>query len=136
MITFKQKEYSNADVEVFHSFLSELNGFVVKCKILHWAASKNDIHTRLDEFHEILGDYQDALAEGFMGILGKIEASEIGCVLPDTNEPGEFIRLVESRTSAFHDLIPESVEFKGILSDNESFIQNIQKYKYLFSLCQ
>ena len=58
--------------QLFIDFLNQIEGWKTKCKNLHWAAPKKNIHVYLDEFLEILSDYQDSLAEGYMGILGTI----------------------------------------------------------------
>lgn len=54
--------------QLFIDFLNQIEGWKTKCKNLHWAAPKKNIHVYLDEFLEILSDYQDSLAEGYMGI--------------------------------------------------------------------
>lgn len=58
--------------QFFINFLNQLEGWKTKCKNLHWAAPKKNIHVYLDEFLSILSSYQDSLAEGYMGILGKM----------------------------------------------------------------
>ena len=47
-----------------------------------------------------------------------------------------FIEEVIEETKKFYGLIPEGTEFKGITSEAETFIQNCQKYHYLFGLCE
>ena len=63
--------------QFFINFLNQLEGWKTKCKNLHWAAPKKNIHVYLDEFLDILSDYQDGLAEGYMGILGKMLLREL-----------------------------------------------------------
>ena len=138
MINFKHRTYSEdegLDKSAFLSFLTDLNGYTIKCKILHWAAPKNDIHARLDEFYEILAEYSDAFAEGFMGILGKFGPRDVGCSVSSATSAMELVSDIEERVTDFYDSLPDDVKFKGINSDLDSFIQDIQKYKYLFSLC-
>ncbi len=135
MTQFKQKTYSEGDRDIFLNFIGKLSGFIVKSKDLHWAAPKKNIHVYLDEFHDILGDYQDELAEGYMGILGQMGPDDVpfqGC---GESNADSFIEAVLNATKDFYVQIPEGSEFKGITGETESFIQNINKYKYLFSLC-
>lgn len=54
--------------QLFIDFLNQIEGWKTKCKNLHWAAPKKNIHVYLDEFLEILSDCQDSLAEGCMDI--------------------------------------------------------------------
>lgn len=47
----------------------------------------------------------------------------------------DFISEVKSATIAFYDKITQETVYKGIASECETFIQNINKYDYLFHLC-
>ena len=42
--------------QFFINFLNQLEGWKTKCKNLHWAAPKKNIHVYLDEFLEVLCD--------------------------------------------------------------------------------
>ena len=131
---------SSRNIEVsgsqfFINFLNQLEGWKTKCKNLHWAAPKKNIHVYLDEFLSVLSDYQDGLAEGYMGILGKMQPNVIKGVPSDALNAIDFIEEVKAATLDFYKSIPEDIVYKGITSECETFIQNINKYKYLFSLC-
>jgi hypothetical protein len=80
-------------------------------------------------------DYQDSLAEGYMGILGKMQPNAIKGTSSDALNAYTFIAEVKSATLAFYAKIPQDVIYKGITSECETFIQNINKYDYLFHLC-
>lgn len=131
----KQEDPNMNPSDFFISFLNRLEGWKTKCKNLHWAAPKKNIHVYLDEFLSILSDYQDSLAEGCMGILGKMQPNVIKGVPSDTLNAIDFINEVRGATVAFYDKIPQETVYKGITSECETFIQNINKYKYLFELC-
>ncbi len=121
--------------QLFIDFLNKLEGWKTKCKNLHWAAPKKNIHVYLDEFLEILSDYQDGLAEGYMGILGKMQPNVIKGTSSEALNAFDFISEVKYGTIDFYKKIPEDVIYKGIASECETFIQNINKYDYLFHLC-
>lgn len=121
--------------QFFINFLNQLEGWKTKCKNLHWAAPKKNIHVYLDEFLSILSSYQDSLAEGYMGILGKMQPNVIKGTSSNTLNANDFIEEVKAGTLSFYDKIPKETVYKGITSECETFIQNINKYKYLFSLC-
>lgn len=131
----KQEDPSMNPSEFFINFLNRLEGWKTKCKNLHWAASKKNIHVYLDEFLDVLSDYQDGLAEGYMGILGKMQPNAIKGVPSDSLNAIDFINEVRGATIIFYDKIPQETIYKGIASECETFIQNINKYKYLFELC-
>ena len=121
--------------QIFIDFLNQIEGWKTKCKNLHWAAPKKNIHVYLDEFLDILSDYQDSLAEGYMGILGKMQPNVIKGTSSDALNALDFISEVKSATIAFYDKIPQETIYKGITSECETSIQNINKYDYLFHLC-
>lgn len=131
----KSDEMISTPSELFINFINRLEGWKTKCKNLHWAAPKKNIHVYLDEFLDILSDYQDSLAEGYMGILGRMQPNVIKGTSSDSLNAIDFINEVRTNTLSFYDKIPQESIYKGITSECETFIQNINKYKYLFELC-
>lgn len=121
--------------QFFISFINLLEGWKTKCKNLHWAAPKKNIHVYLDEFLEILSEYQDGLAEEYQGLLGHMQPNVIKGTPSDTLNAMDFILEVKAGTTKFYENIPEGVMYAGIRSECETFIHNILKYKYLFELC-
>lgn len=128
MIAFKQNS-------TCIKFICALEGFKTRCKNLHWAAPKKNIHVYLDEFLDILSDYQDALAEGYMGIVRQMDANDINGIPCDADNALSFINEVIDRTLEFIDSLPNESRWAGIKSETETLIQNEYKYKYLFGLC-
>lgn len=120
---------------IFIEFLNRLEGWKTRCKNLHWAAPKKNIHVYLDEFLNVLSEYQDSLAEGYMGILGKMNPTCISAIAPIANNAMDLIKEIRKDTLNFYDNIPSGAIYKGVASECETFIQNINKYCYLFSLC-
>lgn len=121
--------------QLFIGFINRLEGWKTKCKNLHWAAPKKNIHVYLDEFLDEIVAYQDGLAEEYMGILGKMQPNAVKGVPSDTLNANDFIREVRDTTLLFYDKIPSDTIYKGIASECEAFIHTINKYTYLFSLC-
>lgn len=120
--------------QFFINFLNQLEGWKTKCKNLHWAAPKKNIHVYLDEFLEIISDYQDSLAEEYQGLLGHMAPNVIRGIGSDTLNAVDFIKEVKERTLKFYEAIPSGPAYSGIKSECETFIHNILKYKYLFEL--
>lgn len=131
----KDNKTEENPTQLFINFLNRLEGWKTKCKNLHWAAPKKNIHVYLDEFLDIMSDYQDGLAEGYMGILGKMQPNAIKGIVSDTLNAYDFIAEVKTGTIEFYNKIPQDTIYKGIASECETFIQNINKYDYLFHLC-
>lgn len=123
-------------------FISKLEAFKTKCKNLHWAAPNEMIHVRLDELLGIISDYEDSIAEEIMGMTCKFKPTDINPspysnIMSLTNAT-DFIDTLGKETHKFYGeflLSQEDCEFAGLKSETENFIHNINKYKYLFSLC-
>lgn len=116
-------------------FLCKIEGWKTKCKNLHWAAPNDTIHRRLDDLNEILSDYQDTLAEDYMGIYGKVRPDILNGIPSDKLDAMSFVDEVISATLAFYESIETTSICSGIKSETETFIHNLNKIKYLFSLC-
>lgn len=119
----------------FIGFINQIEGWKTKCKNLHWAAPKKNIHVYLDDFLDVLSDYQDSLAEGYMGILGQMAPNAVKGIPCECLNAIDFINEVRVKTVEFYDSLPTETVYKGIASECETFIQNINKFSYLFSLC-
>lgn len=119
----------------FINFINQIEGWKTKCKNLHWAAPKKNIHVYLDDFLDVLSDYQDSLAEGYMGILGQMAPNAVKGIPCECLNAIDFINEVKVKTVEFYDSLPTETIYKGIASECETFIQNINKFHYLFSLC-
>ena len=120
--------------QFFINFLNQLEGWKTKCKNLHWAAPKKNIHVYLDEFLDIISDYQDSLAEDYQGILGHMQPNVIKGIPCESLNGIDFIKEVSIKTKEFYNKIPSDIDYVGIKSETETFIHNIKKYKYLFEL--
>ena len=120
----------------FIVFISRIEGWKTRCKNLHWAAPRKNIHVYLDEFLDIMSDYQDALAEDSMGIMGKMAPDTVSGLFSQSKDAWSFIEEVLEGTISFYKSIPEDTVYAGIRSETETFIHNILKYRYLFSLCK
>ena len=130
---FKTSQDENPS-QFFISFINLLEGWKTKCKNLHWAAHKKNIHVYLDEFLGVISDYQDGLAEEYQGLLGHMQPNVIKGTPSDVLNAMDFINEVKAGTTKFYENIPEGTLYAGIRSECETFIHNILKYKYLFEL--
>lgn len=120
----------------FLDFICKLEGWKTKCKNLHWAAPKKNVHVYLDEFLEVISDYQDTVAEGIMGVLSvHLGPSDVKGDPGNAQNAQQFVDEVKAGTLSFYKQIPESPLYAGLKSECETFIQNVNKYDYLFSLC-
>ena len=127
---------SGSDTQVYIDFLCRLEGWKTRCKNLHWAAPKKNIHVYLDEFFFFFSGFQDALAEDIMGLLGsRLSPNSINGTSCSSDNAIDFINQVNTATIIFYNKISDNPNYVGIKSETETFIHNIKKYNYLFNLC-
>lgn len=119
----------------FIDFINLVEGWKTKCKNLHWAAPKKNIHVYLDDFLSVLSDFQDSITEDYMGITGKLQPNVVKGVSCECTNALDFIEEVKTGTISFYDNLPKETIYKGITSETETFIHDIAKYTYLFKLC-
>ena len=133
--TISKSETSGNPTDLYINFLCQIEGWKTKCKNLHWAAQNDSIHRRLDDLADVLSSYQDALAEDYMGINGRIRPDILTGISSNAIEPNTFISEIIENTLSFYSQIDSNVVYAGIKSETETFIHNLNKIKYLFSLC-
>ena len=133
--TISKSETNGNPTDLYINFLCQIEGWKTKCKNLHWAAQNDSIHRRLDDLADALSSYQDALAEDYMGINGRVRPDILTGISSNAIEPNTFISEIIENTLSFYSQIDSSVVYAGIKSETETFIHNLNKIKYLFSLC-
>lgn len=133
--TISKSETNGNPTDLYINFLCQIEGWKTKCKNLHWAAQNDSIHRRLDDLADVLSSYQDALAEDYMGINGRVRPDILMGISSNAIEPNTFISEIIENTLGFYSQIDSSVVYAGIKSETETFIHNLNKIKYLFSLC-
>lgn len=133
--TISKSETNGNSTDLYINFLCQIEGWKTKCKNLHWAAQNDSIHRRLDDLADVLSSYQDALAEDYMGINGRVRPDILMGISSNAIEPNTFISEIIENTLSFYSQIDSSAVYAGIKSETETFIHNLNKIKYLFSLC-
>lgn len=123
-------------------FINLIEGTKSICKALHWQSpslkvnDKRGAHLYLDDFHDVLSDYQDTLAESSQGILGVFLNPKVvkGNVSKEITSPMELVDFLIENTTYFYDNLPKDTIWTGVKSETETFIKDLNKYKYLFSM--
>ena len=133
--TISKSETNGNPTDLYINFLCQIEGWKTKCKNLHWAAQNDSIHRRLDDLADVLSSYQDALAEDYMGINGRVRPDILTGISSNAIEPNTFFSEIIENTLSFYSQIDSNVVYAGIKSETETFIHNLNKIKYLFSLC-
>lgn len=119
-------------IEDYTKYINKLLSYYSATWILHWAAKGKDIHEYLDDFLGELRGYTDNLMESLMGISqGKIANSDIKPEIYNNPDPKNLLLTIQEETIKFR----ETVKCPGIQSIIDDFIGVLDKYNYLFGLC-
>ena len=110
------------------------NDYPTVCKRGTACIKNRKIIEYLDEFVGILNDYQDNLAEVYQGITGQFAPNMLKGIPCDALNALDFINEVDIKTKEFYSTLPDDVNYVGIKSECETFINNIKKFIYLFKL--
>lgn len=120
------------NIEDYTQYINKLLGFNNACWILHWAAKGKDIHEYLDDFLGELRSYTDNLMESLMGISsGRIANSDLNPETYNNPEPKNLLAAIQEETV----ILKGKVKCPGIQSIVDDFIAILDKYNYLFGLC-
>ena len=121
-------------IEDYTKYICRLLGYYSATWILHWSAKGKDIHEYLDDFLGELRGYTDNLMESLMGISqGKVVNSDLNPEFSDewSENPKNLLVIIQEETIKFR----ETVKCSGIQSIVDDFIGVLDKYNYLFGLC-
>lgn len=130
---FKRTE---PQLNYFITYLNLLEGYKTRVKNLHWSANGFNIHKNLDELLDIISEFQDSVAEESMGIYGQMKVSDITGTLCSIYDPIRLIKDIKAKTERFYKGLNDNISYIGIRSETETFVHNLNKYIYLFSLCK
>lgn len=113
-------------------YVCKLEGRKTQIKELHWSASNLPEHQLCDEIAEKIAEFQDKVSEVEQGISGRFKRGNLNPVKGKTPPLKKFIEEVISDANEFHNkLEKEGDTYKGMKSDAESFISDMQRLLYL-----
>lgn len=115
-------------------YINFIEGIKTTIKNTHWSSVNNSEHVRMDEFADIIAEYEDTIAEEFQGIEGQVDDNEVKPISYTYSNPKKLLNDVKEKTIELYKTLENDIEYIGIRSEIESFIHEINKYKYLFKL--
>ena len=131
------------EFDIFLDFVNVLEGVKTQIKNVHWASLKlpnNDkrgAHLYLDDFVEIVGDFQDTVAESAIGITGiSFEFNTVHGTPFNASSTKDLMCYIKDKTLSFYANLPETPLYAGIKSETETFINNIVIYTFRFRLTE
>lgn len=142
----EEREEENKDeslFQFFHNFVNILEGIKTQVKNVHWASlllpnsDKRGAHLYLDDFLEVVEDFQDKIAECAMGITGvSFKMNTVYGTHFEASCTKELMDYVQRKALEFYNAIPETAICAGIKSETEVFILNINQYVFRFKLTE
>lgn len=133
---YQEREVTTSGLGYFINYVNILEGYKTKIKNLHWASFALNIHVKLDELLDIVGDFQDFIAEDSMGIYGKMAPNVISGVSCEAIDPLTMLEMLKVKTINFYTGLENKPELSGIKSETEVFIHELNKMNFLFKLCK
>lgn len=131
------------EFNIFLHFVNVLEGIKTQIKNVHWASlklpnrDKRGAHLYLDDFVDIVGDFQDTVAESATGITGvSFDFNTVSAIPFNASSTSELMEYVKNKTTEFYNSLPTSPIYAGIKSETETFINNIVIYIYRFRLTE
>lgn len=116
------------------NFINYIEGIKTCLKNTHWASENNSEHIRMDEFADIVSDFEDSISEEFQGIEGQIKDNEVKPIEYTFSNVKNLLQDINSKTMELYDSLENDKTYIGVKSEIESFVHNINKYAYLFKL--
>ncbi len=133
----------NTEFNLFLNYVNVLEGIKTQVKNIHWASlklpnsDKRGAHLYLDDFVEVIGDFQDLVAENAMGITGvSFDFNTVHGTPFNASSTEELMTYIKDKTISFYTSLPDNPIYAGIKSETETFINNIIIYIYRFKLTE
>lgn len=121
------------DTEIIN-YIEKIEGYKTAIKNLHWAAKHMSEHKLMDDFSDILNDYEDELAEVAQGVYGRIKLNGIKPKFYKIQSSKKCFNDILKDTNAFHNTL-KGDKLKGLKSVIESFLADVDKHIYLLDFC-
>ena len=116
------------------TYVNKLEGYKTAIKNLHWSSKNMSEHKLFDDIAESVASIQDEVAEMEQGMHGQIERNKLNPTAYTIESNQKFLDDMLDATKEFHKSI-SGEEYIGIRSSEESFIGELNKFKYLMDLC-
>lgn len=124
------------------AFICRLDGYKTRIKNIHWSSKllpyieKNKVHEHMDEILDLVSDYEDVIAENYMGSFGVLPMGFLRGEQPETNDPMELLDVIKKDLEGFHERYSSSAEYIGMINATEDLLQNLPVKKYLLDQCK
>lgn len=116
------------------TFVNTLESYKTAIKNLHWSSKNMSEHKLFDDIADTVSDFQDEVSEIEQGLHGQIKKNQLRPKRYQIKNSTQFLNDVINETNAFYKTIGGK-EYIGMRSVVETFLGDMDKYKYLLTLC-
>lgn len=111
-------------------FLSRLEGYHIKLKLIHWSTNSDSEHSLTDEIDKCVLGFEDEVAEILMGITGTKISSGLDADKPNTKDLKELLSELERDVLEFIDEYEGEKSNRGLIKVCDDFLSEIKKFKF------
>lgn len=116
-------------------YIKRLEGYRIRLREIHWDAKNNSLHQLADSLMEDLEEYEDSIAEDFMGLIGyRIQVGAVIPKLPKSSEIKALIDEIINDSIVLKNNIDGLPKWTGIANLIDDCIHTLNKSKYLSDL--
>lgn len=113
-------------------FVEKLEGFKTACQNAHWDSPNMSQHELLDKIGDSIAEFEDKVAEVEQSIHGKLKVNKLKPAPYKMKSREGFILDIINETKRFYKRL-KGDDYIGMRSDCESFISEMQRYRYLMT---
>ena len=118
--------------EAVLDFIKYIEGVRIRLRELHWSAERNSKHMLTDDIISSLDEFEDNVAEDFMGVCGF--RIQVGTIVPTMTNQVELSALLCELHDAVVQLcacLENDKLYTGIVNELDDLMHDIGKWKYL-----
>lgn len=115
-------------------YITELESYKTAIKQLHWSAKNMSEHKLFDDIASSVANVQDEVSEMEQGMHGQVQPNILKPSNYEITSSKKFLDDLMASTKEFYGTI-DGEEYVGIRSVVESFMGEVDKFKYLLDIC-
>ena len=124
------------DKKFLLSVIGRIEGYKTRLKELHWSSPSHSIHVVIDDFSSEIAEFEDALAENSMALLGFIYPGELNPELPGEKEFEALLESVRGLLGAIKKECGEDMMWSGVINLVDDFWTTTNRFVYLSKICK
>lgn len=129
-------DVDDAKKSVVLSVIRKIEGCVIRLREIHWNAKRNSLHNLTDDIIEKLSEYEDDIAEDYMGLIGiRLKPGSIVPDIPESFDTIEVCNIIISAAIELKASVDDDTAYYGICNIIDDMVHYLNKCKYLASMC-